>query len=300
MSDPVVVLDDLRSESEEVDRLVRGLSGEGWAAPTPAAGWTVAHQIAHLAWTDRAALLAVTDPGAFAAEAEKALAAPDRFVDEGAAEGAALAPAVLLERWRDGRERLQRALREAPPGARFPWYGPPMSAASMGTARLMETWAHGQDIADTLGVVRAPTARLRHVAWIGVRARDYAYLVRGIQAPAEPFRVELVAPDGEEWAYGPPGAAQRITGPALDFCLLVTQRVHRDDTALTAEGEDAERWLSLAQAFAGPPGPGRAPAATGHESTGPGRPPAATDGESTGPSPAAPDHESAAPAPQGP
>ncbi|MFI8289431.1 TIGR03084 family protein [Streptomyces sp. ms191] len=257
MSDPVVVLDDLRSESEEVDRLVRGLSDAEWAAPTPAAGWSVAHQIAHLAWTDRAALLAATDPAGFAAETEKALAAPDTFVDAGAEEGAALPPAVLLERWRTGRERLQEALRAAPAGARFPWYGPPMSAVSMGTARLMETWAHGQDVADALGVVREPTARLRHVAWIGIRARDYAYLVRGLKAPEEPFRVELVAPDGEEWTYGPADAAQRITGSALDFCLLVTQRVHRADTGLTAKGGDAEEWLSIAQAFAGPAGPGR-------------------------------------------
>jgi uncharacterized protein (TIGR03084 family) len=134
-----------------------------------------------------------------------------------------------------------------------------MSATSMGTARLMETWAHGQDVADALGVVREPTDRLRHVAWIGIRARDYAYLVRGLTPPAEPFRVELTAPDGEEWLYGPQGATQRISGPALDFCLLVTQRVHRDDTALTAEGVDAAHWLTIAQAFAGPAGPGRAP-----------------------------------------
>jgi uncharacterized protein (TIGR03084 family) len=135
-----------------------------------------------------------------------------------------------------------------------------MSAASMATARLMETWAHGQDVADALGAVRTPTARLRHVAWIGIRARDYAYAVRGLQPPAEPFRVELTAPDGADmWAYGPRDAAQRITGPALDFCLLVTQRAHRDDLAVRAEGADADTWLSLAQAFAGPAGPGRAP-----------------------------------------
>ncbi|MEX0173410.1 TIGR03084 family metal-binding protein [Streptomyces sp. LMG1-1-1.1] len=259
MSDSVVVLDDLRAESEELDALVGELSDEQWGAETPAPGWTIAHQIAHLAWTDRAALLAATDAEAFAAETEKALAAPDRFVDEGAEEGAKLPPAELLARWREGRELLQAGLREVAPGARFPWYGPPMSAPAMATARLMETWAHGQDVAEALGVVRAPTARLRHVAWIGVRARDYAYLVRGIPAPAEPFRVELVAPDGESWTYGPEGAAQRITGPALDFCLLVTQRVHRADTALVADGPDAERWLGIAQAFAGPAGGGRAP-----------------------------------------
>ncbi|MFJ5828943.1 TIGR03084 family metal-binding protein [Streptomyces sp. NPDC093089] len=259
MSDSVVVLDDLRAESEELDALVGELSEEQWGAETPAPGWTIAHQIAHLAWTDRAALLAATDAEAFAAETEKALAAPDRFVDEGAEEGAKLPPAELLAHWREGRDLLRAALLEVPPGARFPWYGPPMSAPAMATARLMETWAHGQDVADALGVVRAPTARLRHVAWIGVRARDYAYLVRGVPAPAEPFRVELAAPDGESWTYGPEDAAQRVTGPALDFCLLVTQRVHRADTALVADGPDAERWLGIAQAFAGPAGGGRAP-----------------------------------------
>ncbi|MEE1755733.1 TIGR03084 family metal-binding protein [Streptomyces sp. SP18CS02] len=260
MSDAhAAVLDDLSDESAELDRLVGGLKPEGWATPTPAPRWTVAHQIAHLAWTDRAALLAVTDADAFAAETARALAAPGTFVDEGAEAGAAGPPGELLARWRDGRERLGRALRAAPAGARFPWYGPPMSALSMATARLMETWAHGQDVADALGAVRTPTARLRHVAWIGLRARDYAYAVRGLPAPAEPFRVELTAPDGSRWAYGPEDAAQRITGPALDFCLLVTQRAHRDDLALRAVGADADHWLGIAQAFAGPAGPGRAP-----------------------------------------
>ncbi|MER7108408.1 TIGR03084 family metal-binding protein [Streptomyces sp. NPDC000229] len=257
MSD--ALLDDLRDESEELDRLVAGLKPDGWATPTPAPRWTVAHQIAHLAWTDDAALLAVTDADGFTAHVDEALEAPGTFVDDGAEAGAAAPPHELLTRWRDGRERLLAALRAAPAGARFPWYGPPMSAASMATARLMETWAHGQDVADALGAVRPPTARLRHVAWIGVRARDYAYAVRGLKPPAEPFRVELTAPDGSDvWAYGPEDAPQRITGPALDFCLLVTQRAHRDDVAVRADGPDADRWLDIAQAFAGPAGPGRA------------------------------------------
>lgn len=157
MSDPAVVLDDLRSESDQLDQLVGELTEEQWACPTPAPRWTVAHQIAHLAWTDAAALLAVTDREAFGAQVEKALKAPDDFVDQGAEEGAALPPAELLARWRAGREKLQQALRAAPAGARFPWYGPPMSVASMATGRLMETWAHGQDIADALGAVREPT-----------------------------------------------------------------------------------------------------------------------------------------------
>ncbi|GAA2483194.1 TIGR03084 family metal-binding protein [Streptomyces gobitricini] len=254
------LLTDLRDESEELDRLVAGLRPDGWATPTPAPRWTVAHQIAHLTWTDDAALLAVTDADGFRAHAEEALRAPGTFVDAGAEAGAAAPPGELLARWREGRTRLHAALAAAPAGARFPWYGPPMSAASMATARLMETWAHGRDVADALGVTRPPTARLRHVAWIGVRARDHAYAVRGLTPPDEPFRVELTAPDGSDvWAYGPEGATQRITGPALDFCLLVTRRAHRADVAVRAEGPDADRWLDIAQAFAGPAGPARAP-----------------------------------------
>ncbi|MFF2410396.1 TIGR03084 family metal-binding protein [Streptomyces sp. NPDC058092] len=259
MPDVAAVIDDLREESQELDVLVRGLSARQWAAATPAPGWSIAHQIAHLTWTDEIALLAATDPDAFAGEAAKAMEAPESFVDRGAEELAVLAPDVLLARWRDGRARLEAVLRSAPAGVRIPWYGPPMSVASMATARIMETWAHGQDIADALGATRAPTARLRHVARIGVRARDYAYLVRGIAAPEEEFRVELEAPDGELIAFGAEDAPQRVTGPLLDFCLLVTRRAHRDDLAVRAVGPDADQWLDIAQAFAGQPGPGRAP-----------------------------------------
>ncbi|MPY31663.1 TIGR03084 family protein [Streptomyces adustus] len=259
MSDPTPVFDDLRDESDELDRLVAGLSPQQWELATPAPGWTVAHQIAHLAWTDHSAHLSVTDADAFHGLVEKALAAPDSFVDEGAEEGARQPSDVLLAGWREGRAALDLALRESPAGARFPWYGPPMSAASMATARMMETWAHAQDVADALGVVREPTDRLRHVARLGVRTRDFAFGIHGLTPPADSFRVELVLPSGADWAYGPEGAAQRVSGTALDFCLLVTQRAHRSDLDLRVEGPDADRWLDLAQAFAGLPGTGRPP-----------------------------------------
>ncbi|MFB7655131.1 MULTISPECIES: TIGR03084 family metal-binding protein [unclassified Streptomyces] len=262
MSDPTPVIDDLREESEELDALVARLGPGEWRIASPAPGWTVAHQVAHLAWTDRAALLAVTDEDGFRGLVEQALAAPDRYVDDGAEEGARQDPDGLLAAWREGRTALEEALRRAAPGARFPWYGPPMAVASMATARLMETWAHGLDIADAIGVVRPPTDRLRHVARIGVRARDFAYAAHGLTPPDGQFRVELTGPGGDVWAYGPEDAPQRVTGPALDFCLLATQRAHRADLALTAEGPDADRWLDIAQAFAGPPGAGRKPKGT--------------------------------------
>jgi uncharacterized protein (TIGR03084 family) len=132
-----------------------------------------------------------------------------------------------------------------------------MSPTSMATARLMETWAHGQDVADGLGWPRPVTDRIKHVAHIGVRTRDFAYLVRDKQPPAEQFRVELAGPSGDLWVWGPEDALQQVTGPALDFCLLVTQRRHRADLSVVAVGPDADEWLDIAQAFAGPPGAGR-------------------------------------------
>ncbi|SEG85831.1 TIGR03084 family protein [Thermomonospora echinospora] len=258
MPDPQILIADLDAEGDALEALVAPLDAAGWATSTPAEGWTVAHQISHLAWTDRQALLAATDPAAFA-DAVAGLRADS--VDEGAAEGAGEDPARLLERWRAGRRDLSKALLAVPAGTRIPWFGPPMSAASMATARLMETWAHGLDVADALGVTPEPTGRLRHVAHLGVRTRDYAFGVRGLTPPAEEFRVELTGPGGLEWTWGPTGARQSVSGPALDFCLLVTRRRHRADLALAAEGADADRWLDIAQAFAGPPGPDRPPSA---------------------------------------
>ena len=250
------LLDDLAAESRALDDAVAGLAEAGWRTATPAPGWTVAHQVAHLAWTDDAALQAATDPEGFrAAVATVDLASA---VDAAATAGAQVPPAGLLEQWRTGREAVHAALAALPPGTALPWFGPPMSAASMATARLMETWAHGVDVRDALGHASPATARLRAVAHLGVRTRDFAFGVHGQAPPAEPFRVELTGPDGEPWTWGPPDAAQRVTGPALDFCLCATQRRARADLALSAEGADADRWLDLAQAFAGPPGAGRA------------------------------------------
>ena len=262
MADLETVLADLDAESAVLDGLVGALADDEWATPTPAEGWTIAHQVAHLAWTDDASVLAATDVDAFNAQLEIALASMATFVDDGAAERAKTPPAELLSTWRAGRKALGSALRAVPDGSTIAWFGPPMSPTSMATARLMETWAHTQDVADALGVHREPTNRIRNIAHIGVRTRDYAYLVNNRQAPVEPFRVELTAPDGEVWTWGPDDAAQRVTGPALDFCLLVTQRRNRADLALVPTGPDADAWLDIAQAFAGPPGPGR-PAGVG-------------------------------------
>ncbi len=254
-TEPIVA--DLSAESDELDALVAPLVDSQWGAPTPAAGWSIAHQIGHLLWTDRQSLTAIVDEAAFAENLAEALRNPSGFVDEGAAELAELAPADLLAEWRSTRTQLHEALRGVADGRKLPWFGPPMSAASMATARLMETWAHGLDVADALGVRRRATARLRSIAHLGVRTRDFAFSVHNLTPPAEPFHVELHAPEGGVWAWGPVNAEQRVTGTAEDFCFLVTQRRALADLDVTAHGDDAQRWLEIAQAFAGPPGRGR-------------------------------------------
>ncbi|MGE2727048.1 TIGR03084 family metal-binding protein [Mycolicibacterium pulveris] len=257
MSAAAPMVADLRAESDALDALVADLAPAQWATPTPAPGWTIAHQIAHLLWTDRVALTAVTDEDGFAAVLAEAAKDPDGFVDAAAEELAATPPDRLLAAWRDTRARLHDALLAVTEGRKLPWFGPPMSAASMATARLMETWAHGLDVADALGVRRPPTARLRSIAHIGVRTRDFAFAINGLVPPQDPFLVRLRAPDGSTWSWGPDDAAQRVTGSAEDFCLLVTQRRPRTELDVSATGADAQTWLGIAQAFAGPPGPGR-------------------------------------------
>jgi uncharacterized protein (TIGR03084 family) len=261
------LLDDLSAEGDVLVEAVRTLGPTGWNAATPADGWDVATTVAHLAWTDEVAVLAAHS---LRGEEEKAtwdevvtaaMGDPLGFVDASAFEVAARPRAEILTRWETSRPALRRALVELPAGAKMPWFGPPMSAASMATARFMETWAHALDVYDAAGAVidrPAPTDRIKHVAHLGVRTRDFAYSVHAEKPPTEEFRVELTAPSGQTWTWGPDAADQHVTGSAYDFCLLVTQRVHRDHTDLVADGEDAEHWLRIAQAFAGPPGPGRA------------------------------------------
>jgi hypothetical protein len=137
-----------------------------------------------------------------------------------------------------------------------------MPAQVLASAGVMELFAHGQDIADTLGVRREHTDRIRHVVRFAMGNWDFGYRVRGLTPPAGGFRFELTAPSGERWEFGPFGPADpagTVTGLAVDFCLLVTRRRHRDDLAVTASGPEADHWLDIAQAYRGSPGQGRAP-----------------------------------------
>lgn len=256
------LLEDLAQEHHDLDTMVAPLSEDGWGTATPAEGWTVRDQISHLAYFDDTATMAICEPSRFAALAEeattRAMAGEDPMAEH-LARGRSMTGQELLSWWRGARHDLLVASSDLEVGTRVPWYGPPMSPLSFVSARLMETWAHGQDVADALGVERTSTRRLVHIAQIGVRARPFSYAVRGLDPPASGVKVELTAPGGEGWTWDEDVTTDVVRGPALDFCLVVTQRRHLDDTALVVEGAQAEDWMRIAQAFAGPPGPGRQP-----------------------------------------
>ncbi len=261
MADLASIVNDLVAEGDDLDSIVAGLEPDKWRTATPAPGWTVAHQIAHLRWTDRASVKAATDPDAFQEILAQAKSQPD-LVDVDAANGAQEDPAELLRTWRETRRNIAEVLLATKPGEKLPWFGPPMNAVSMATARLMETWAHGQDVADGLGIERTPTDRLKNVAHIAYRARGFAYMTNNLTPPDRSVYLELNGPSGELWTWGDPQDEQSVKGNALDFCLLAVQRRHRNECDVTSNGADADQWLEIIQAFAGPPGAKRAEATT--------------------------------------
>ncbi|MEU8266681.1 TIGR03084 family metal-binding protein [Sphaerisporangium sp. NPDC049002] len=253
------VLEALTAEGEELDRLVAGLDASQWELPTPAPGWTIADQIAHLAFIFRLAGTAASD-----AEAFKAMIAGAEHDFNGAV-NAALSlyagdtPEVLLDRWRAERETVTAALAAVPPGQVVPWLVNPLPPIILACAGIMEQFAHGQDIFDALGARRELTDRIEHLVVFAVLTRDFGYLSRGETPPATEFRFELTAPSGKLWAFGPEDSPQKVTGPASDFCLLVTRRRHRDDLRVVATGSEADHWLDIAQCYRGPAGAGRTP-----------------------------------------
>jgi uncharacterized protein (TIGR03084 family) len=261
------LLDDLDAEYAALRGVVGGLADADprWDLATPAEGWAVRDQISHLAYFDDAGRQAMVDPGSFARSVDELLATTGDPMDVHLVRGRAMGGDELLEWWDRAHRAMVEAFSIADPSTRVPWYGPPMGTLSFISARLMETWAHGQDVCDALGVERTPTARLKHIAHLGVRARPFSYIVRGMEVPNGRIDVTIVAPDGDEWRWeiGDPsddGPVATVTGSALDFCLVVTQRRNVVDTDLVVQGDLATDWISVAQAFAGAPGPGRPPA----------------------------------------
>ena len=246
--------DDFLAESEALYGLMADLSEADFERPTAFKGWTLNQVIRHLHVWNQGALLSLTDePGfdAFYAKAGANLSGGLRAFEDEWLEG--LSGAELLETWRSFCVQTADRFRSADPGLRVKWAGPSMSARSSITARLMETWAHGQEVYDELGVVRENADRIRNIVVLGNNTYGWTFNVRREEVPAPRPHLVLTAPSGAIWTYNEPAGEERIEGLAEEFCQVVTQVRNVADTGLRVTGANASAWMQRAQCFAGPP-----------------------------------------------
>lgn len=251
----------LRADSEAIERMVADLTDEQWATETPAEGWTIADQVAHLAFVFSLAATAAGEPEKFRAIAEgvAGFGEFDAAVNAALEPYRALTPAEILGRFRLERDRSIDALAAIPAEGTVPWFVNPLPPVVLASAGMLECFAHGQDIADTLGVERSHDDRVQYLTTFVAHTRDFGFAAHGETAPAEAFRFELTLPSGRVWTFGPEDATDRVTGSAVDAVLLAARRRHAGDLDVTGSGEAAQRWLSVAQAYRGPAGTGRSP-----------------------------------------
>ena len=251
------VLTDLLSEQAALDDVLLHITEEQWGAPTASPRWDVTDQVAHLTFFDQAATTAISDETAFEVLTKELWTNAKQGTDQ--LDAFTLDPLRVLDfgeriaAWRRARTALEVAASGLKNHDRVSWFGPAMGAASFLSARLMECWAHGQDIVDAVGAQRLATDRLRHVAQLGVMTRAWSYLNRNLAVPEVDIAVRLTSPSGEQWQWGTDAAACSVVGSAEDFCLVVTQRRNVGDTRLLVTGDAATEWMTIAQAFAGPP-----------------------------------------------
>ncbi|MDT3444728.1 MULTISPECIES: maleylpyruvate isomerase family mycothiol-dependent enzyme [unclassified Pseudofrankia] len=245
------IFDDLEAELDDLDRILGGLDQASWAAPSAAAGWSVADVVLHLAQTDETVVetIAAGPAGALRSvggvdETTSVDEAMDAWVSRERAD-----PTQVYARWRAARTAALEVLRRADPDTPVTWVAAPLRPAALATTRLTEHWAHGLDITEPLAIPFPDTDRLRHVAWLAHRTLPYAFASAGERAPA--VRCELTAPDGvTRWEYGPADAACVVSGPAGAFCRVAARRLAPESSGLVTHGPDAPRVLDLLRTYA--------------------------------------------------
>ena len=249
-------VEDLQAEGDELYRLLHDCDTGIWTQVSTFKDWTVWDVVAHLHFSDYMALTSLSSGDAFKALMKELIAAKSmrRYTDTWLTEdGKSINGPELLDRWRTMFNQLCEALASADPAERFLWAGPGMKARMFATARQMETWAHGWEIYDLLGLPRTHTDRIKNIVTIGVRTYGWTFTNRKLEVPEPAPFVELTAPSGEVWQFNDPSESHFVKGGAVEFSQVVTQVRNIADTQLQVAGDNAESWMAIAQCFAGPP-----------------------------------------------
>lgn len=248
--------DDFVAESEALHAVLAPLEDADFATVTQFRGWTIDDVVRHLHFFNEMVDLALLDSGEFAARYEAfdlGRRADGTMVHITRRMLGGLSGQRLLAAWRERYLEMGPRWAGADPKSRIAWVGPDMSARSSMTARQMETWAHGQEVFDALGLERRDSDRIRNIAHLGVQTYGWTFVNRGEAAPAPVPYVRLDAPSGAVWEWGEPSEEERVAGSATAFCQVATQVRNVADVALEVTGPNATRWMAVAQCFAGPP-----------------------------------------------
>ena len=246
------ICDDLEAETVALGGIVEPLTEEQWRLPTVAEGWDTAETVFHLAASDQIAHLAVVDRAAFLTARDRMMAGEASLHGSVGHDPAEMTGAELWAWFLDQRGEMIEAFRGLQPKERLAWLGPDIGARSLATSRLLETWSHAHDLADTFGVAYPRTERLRHIAHIGFVTRDFSYVNRGLTPQNIPVRVELTGPNGELWTWGPDDAEQGVYADAYEFCKVITRRLDFGESDVRAEGPLAVEWMRIAQPWIEP------------------------------------------------
>lgn len=222
--------------------------------------WTIEDVIAHLYLWNHAATLTLNAPEKFRelltfvfarmTDGDSHPVMQKRWLEE---THNGLHGKALVEAWRNHYPTTASLYENTDPNHRVAWAGPDMSAQSKIIARQMETWAHGQEIFDSLGLERSEADRIRNIAHLGVTTYSWTFRNRGETPPTPKPFVTLTAPSGAIWTWNDEQEDNRVDGNAVEFCQIVTQTRNVADTAIVTRGSAAEQWMGIAQCFAGAP-----------------------------------------------
>ena len=246
---------DFRDESSALLSLLDTLSDADWARGTQFKHWTPNDIVAHLHMGNYAADLSLQGGDAFTAFRRTMAAGrkDGRRLDAAHPWLGGIKNRELLMRWRDYYCEMADRFALADPKRRVKWFGPDMSVLSSISARLMETWAHGQAIYDLCGKTRIDNDRIKNIAIIGINTFRWTFANRGIEPPEVRPSIRLLAPSGSSWDWPQQASDDLIEGAATEFCQVVAQTRNVADTTLKVTGPTATAWMAIAQCFAGPP-----------------------------------------------